>query len=764
MDLKFDSEYFENATELSQAREDAWSNVKDRRDRLDIVRKFTNMMNTLSDEEAKQLNRTEIVNHGLTHRDMLQNETQLTSMVTVTNSLLEIIVDTDSPEQDLVTGQRMSQAINENAIHHKGRFANLWRKVSGEVVIAGGTPVVFPQKYGWLPTPAPDMYFPRNTSLDAEEIPYGFQSVELGVMDLKNLREAVEGEKGKHISIENIDKLIEAIEEQIRENNKNNSNEFVMAQSVRNNDMFDKQITISAFWYYEVKTVDKSSEQYVSATLVIDNVTGIELKSKSEDASAHCIVAYFDKAYENASDWLHMVTVDSEIGGVKTTDTLRGVAEMSYASGAEMEELLNLIIEGDKARAKPKWKLTDGADPEEVLKWNSVSDAFVPQGIEEMQIRNNSANLMTPFSLLSQNAAGLATSSMANSSAGGELRQQAVERQKNSVMLQTNRVSEAYNHMEAILETAVWRLLAGDTKPGTSGYRETMRVREKLEAYGIDYKKLAERKYGKFIWLRIRVKRTIGNGDRQQQLETADWIMANRMALEPIARPLAIQQAILLRTQDPDLAESLVKVPKAIINAQKITAENEYDTIRRRAALGQILPVAQDDIHQDHIPIHLLDMQAHVAAHSVRPWDKLDVISFAGLVEHTGQHLQTLMADPITAGEAKLFLQDYQMISESAQAIVSEIDQATPDEGMGMTPKEQADYTLKLEQLRQRSIELGLKAENMERLNKNAASRQALAQRGQYVREINESARLKLDDKRIEKQAEMRKQQQKKNE
>ena len=759
MDIKFDSEYFENATELSKAREDAWENIRDRRDRLGIVRKFTNMMNTLSEEEAKQLNRTEIVNHGLTHRDMLQNETQLTSMVTVTNSLLEVIVDTDNPEQDLVTGQRISQAINENAIHHKGRFANLWRKVAGEIVITGGCPVVFPQKYGWLPTPSPDMYFPRNTSLDAEEIPYAFQSIELGVMDLKNLREAVGSEKGKHISVYNIDKLIEAIEDQIKENNKKSSNEFEIAQSVRENDLFDRQITISACWYYEIKTKEKSSDQYVSATLFIDNIEGIELKSKSEDASAHCIVAYFDKAYENASDWLHMVTVDSEIGGVKTTDTLRGVAEMSYASGAEMEELLNLIIEGDKARAKPKWKLTDGADPEEVLKWNSVSDAFVPQGIEEMQIRNNSANLMTPFSLLSQNAAGLATSDTANSGRGGELRQQAVERQKNSVMLQTNRVSEAYNHMESILETVVWRLLAGDTKPGTAGYRETMRVREKLEAYEIDYKKLAERKYGKFTWLRIRVKRTIGNGDRQQQLETADWIMANRMALEPIARPLAIKQALLLRTQDPDLAESLVKVPTAVINAQKITAENEYDTIRRRAALGQILPVSQDDIHQDHIPIHLLDMQAHVAAHSVRPWDKLDVISFAGLVEHTGQHLQTLMGDPLTAGEAKLFLQDYQMISESAQAIVAEIDEATPDEGMGMTPKEQADYTLKLEQLRQRSIELGLKAENMDRLNKNAASRQALAQRGQYVREINEAARLKLDDKRIEKQAAMKKQQ-----
>lgn len=762
--MKFKSEYFKNATELARAREDAWTNVEDRRKRLDTVRKFTNMMNTLSDEEAKQLNRTEIVNHGLTHRDMLQNETQLTSMVTVTNSLLELIVDTNNPEQDLVTGQKISQKINQHAIHSKGRFANFWRKVSGEIVIAGGCPVVFPQKYGYLPKPAPEMYFPRNTSLDSEEIPYAFQTVELGILDLRELRDSVDGDKSTYLEIDNINRLIGAIEDQILENTKNNSTEFQMQKSIRENDVFDKQITISACWYYEIKSVEKSSDQYVSATLFIDNVQGIELKSKDEDASAHCIVAYFDKAYENASEWLHLVTVDSEIGGVKTTDTLRGVAEMSYASGAEMEELLNLIIEGDKSRAKPKWKLTDGADPEEVLKWNAVSDAFVPAGIEEMQIRNNSNSLMTPFSLLSQNAAGMATSSVSNGGMrGGELRQQAVERQKNSVMLQTNRVSEAYNHLETILETVVWRILGGPTKPGTPGYREIMCIREALEEEGIDYKALSERKYGKFKFLRVRVKRTIGNGDRQQQIDTADWIMTNRMALEPAARPLAIQQAILLRTQDPDLAETLVKVPKAIINAQKITAENEYDTIRRRAALGQILPVAQDDIHQDHIPVHLLDMQAHVAAHSVRPWDKLDVIGFAGLVEHVGEHIKILMADPETAGEAKVFLQDYQNIAQSAQAIVQEVDEAGANEEMSMTPKEQADFNLKLEALRQRSIELGLKAENMERLNRNAAAKMALQQRNQFTKEINDDRRIKLDDKRIEKQASEKKQQAKNN-
>ena len=87
---------------------------------------------------------------------------------------------------------------------------------------------------------------------------------------------------------------------------------------------------------------------------------------------------------------------------------------------------------------------------------------------------------------------------------------------------------------------------------------------------------------------------------------------------------MVLHQATLLRTQDPDRADTLVKVPQAIINAQKVTAENEFDTIERRAALGQVLPVADDDIHQDHVPVHLLDMQAMVARHEMRPWDKYD--------------------------------------------------------------------------------------------------------------------------------------------
>ena len=365
--------------------------------------------------------------------------------------------------------------------------------------------------------------------------------------------------------------------------------------------------------------------------------------------------------------------------------------------------------------------------------------------------KGNTRGLQTPFALLTQNVAGLATSSVANGPGGGELRQQAVERQQQSTMLQTNRISEAYNHMDALLETVVWRILAGPVKPGTEGYREIMFIRAMLDKYQIPYKDLAARKYGRFEFLRVRARRTIGNGDRVQQLDTSDWLMSNIQNYEPAARPLVIHQATVLRTQDPDMADALVKIPKAIINAQKITAENEYDTIARRSALGQVLPTAQDDIHQDHIPIHMLDMQAMVARHSVRPWDKLDVLAFAGLTEHTGEHLKVLLSNPVTNPEGKVFVQDYQNITQAAQAIVAEVEEAEGNDQMQLTPKEQADMQLKWARLELDARKLGIHLEDTQKLWENREARAALSKRQQFTREITDDRRLKLEAERIKK-------------
>jgi hypothetical protein len=568
---------------------------------------------------------------------------------------------------------------------------------------------------------------------------------------------AIGAGQSRYIVRENVEHLIEILEEQVRDNRKDqgSSHGFEVTEAVRDGKS-ERSTTVSAWDYFEVKYDDKGN-QYVSRTLFTDGIDGTATTERGdrEDnqrrASAR-IIDYVEKAYPSATDWLHMVFVDSEIGGVKTLDTCRGIAELIYPSALELEDLINLTLEGDKIRAKPKIQIGD-ANPDDVARWNIVEDMYAPAGVSEMEFRGNSQGLMTPCSLLRQNAAGLASSSVANSGRGGELRQQALERQENSSQLIGNRLAESYNHLESILETLVWRLLAGDVKPGTEGYHETMWVRAYLDRYDIPYKELAKREHNRFQYIRVRAKRVIGNGDSQQRVETADWLMNNIMNYAPATRPLVVQQATALRTQDPDLAEYLVKVPQAILNAQKITAENEYSTIERRAALGQTIPIAPDDIHQDHIPVHLVDMQAMVAMAQMRPWDKLDVLQFAGLAEHTGEHLQVLMSNPLTNPEAKSFLKDYQNIVASAQSVVQEVEERLGSEQGQLTAREQAEVELKTADLQLKAQALGLKIEDTQRLWASREARNKLSQRSQYAREVGESQRLQLDNKRIETQA-----------
>ena len=142
-------------------------------------------------------------------------------------------------------------------------------------------------------------------------------------------------------------------------------------------------------------------------------------------------------------------------------------------------------------------------------------------------------------------------------------------------------------------------------------------------------------------------------------------------------------------------------------------------------------------------------MQAMIASHSVRPWDRLDLIAFAGLVEHTGEHLKVLLANPATNPEGKAFLPDYQKITQAAQAIANEVEQKQGSEQNDLTPAERAQLEIKAAQLHLDAQKHGLKVEDTHRLWESRQAREMLAKRGQYAREISEDRRLGLEDQRL---------------
>jgi hypothetical protein len=152
-------------------------------------------------------------------------------------------------------------------------------------------------------------------------------------------------------------------------------------------------------------------------------------------------------------------------------------------------------------------------------------------------------------------------------------------------------------------------------------------------------------------------------------------------------------------------------------------------------------------------------MQAHIAKHGQRPWDKLDVVIFAAATEHTSEHLKILMGNPVTAAEGKAFIQDFQNIAQAAQAIVAEVEEKSgqQQEGQQLTPKEQIDAQLKAEKLRQEGIKIGLAVQEMQSLNESRKAKESLQQRSQFTKEINEDRRLKLDKERVAAQIEAQK-------
>ena len=186
-------------------------------------------------------------------------------------------------------------------------------------------------------------------------------------------------------------------------------------------------------------------------------------------------------------------------------------------------------------------------------------------------------------------------------------------------------------------------------------------------------------------------------------------------------------------------------------------AENEYDTIMRRAVSGELISPSVSDIHQDHLGTHIKDLEAHLARHAIAPWKRNDVLGFAGMVEHVGEHLQVLLGNKDTNEEAKLFTKRLQEVVQAAQAVVKEVDEKEGTEQSQMTEKERAELELKNAEFQLKARKLDLEEEAFVTLNASRLARQSNIERGQFSREIESARRLNQTDAQIAIQAKQQK-------
>lgn len=767
--MKF-SEYFEDISDLIEEKDTLLREYDKRRDRLRTVREFVNgvdIMGPDTDEEDEAAEER-LTNHMLGYRNNSLIFERYYSIYSTSRSVVKVDVDTGDPELDEILSERVTKRVNDT-LYRRGRFGNLWRAVSGELPISSMAPLVFEPDQGWLPKMAPNMMFPKGTAYVPDEITYALQPKEFSVAELTKMANAADNENGQIIKGKAIRRLIEHLKEQIAASKVQGRMEHNDVAEIGSSVTDDNAVVeetrktrINAWWYYEVVhgTGDEAGQSWVNRTLFTEPYATAQAKSDNSngnmDGSASEILVHEEKAYDSPFAWIQFIVADSELGGTKTIDTAKGIAEISYNSDVDREELLNLLMEGAKDRAQPKYAVGTEGDIDEILGWNPHDSSVVPKGIEEFKTSGSGADLQFAMNLLGQASSANTSGEISNPGRGGETRNQTLERQRNTGMVVSTRLNDCYKQLELLFEQIVERLFSGENPPGGDGYMDIMVFRKKLQAdldeYGVDLVALGSKEDGEFRYLEIKAERVIGDGERANDFETAKWLMDNLSQFSPQVRPVILRKATLTVTRDPDLSEMLVPSSKNQINNQKIVAENEYDTIRRRAVIGEVLPTNVNDIHQDHLVVHAKDMQAHLASHAIQPWTRLDAIQFSGVAEHTMDHLSVLLGNKATLQEGKMFSEQLQEIVAQADGIMSELSEQDQQNDQ-LSAKEQAEISLKIEEMRLKAQKLGLEFEKHRELVQARKDRRETADRRQYASEVQNAARIQIEKEAREQQA-----------
>ena len=337
-DVELESDIHENIDSLIQGKSTTVTDNVSRLERYDIVHAFTNMRDTLTEEERNEEGIQEIINFGTTFRSAQINIAPLESIVTGTDSVCEVVVDFNDPNRDHLVGVDISNVANQWLFQSNERFLQFWRTAVGIGYLAGGGPAIFDeQDVGLFPVFNKNFLFPKGTSLDPDEMTYAYERREFTINQLKELI-ANTDDDDKTVSKEALESIVEEVKSQIEGNSasRNGSTEGVDLEKNSARDDSYSKATFEIWGYWEVRCYPddhsdkkKRGMKYVSHILFTDKCV-IGNNDKKEGSEQKAILFQEEIAFENPADWLVMLVFDEEIGGEKTVDTLRGIAEAFY--------------------------------------------------------------------------------------------------------------------------------------------------------------------------------------------------------------------------------------------------------------------------------------------------------------------------------------------------------------------------------------------------------------------------------------------------
>lgn len=736
------------------------SDNEDRAENERVLREFYNGRPTKTEEQVAETGE-DVTNHLFGHARIHAAETAFRSVFTGKSTFIEVTVDTNQQDKDFHAGILITQMLNR-AIQHRPDLFNLIQSVSGELPISGRAALMFSGLCNWIPRLSRGLLLPEDTPPNPCKISYAYAPRKLTYAQLVKMSE----KKGNFVNTDVVKAIIEGLTDKDKDGTSKTNlvrhaygadRDDLSTDQERGTAKIKETVGVDAWEYFEVKH-GKDGYQ-VSSTIWAEGVSNYVKQEdglKDDEKLDAVILSHDPKAYASPEEWVVMLLMDSELGGVKTWDSARGIAELCYPNDAEVEVMVNAMVDGAIMRARPRFQSENGRI-DELRKWDFRESLTVPEGTKEFKLSGDSGEMAQNIGMLTQNAASLASSSTSNSAQGGELRVQALQRGAQNTSATLSRLDCFYRYLQPFVEQIVNLFFNAKIKPGWDGYEDIAWFRYQLKLAGIgeeQLKLLGKRLYGRFNYLRVKVVRSLGEGDAGSRREVAEMLMKNLASFAPQVRPIILQLWTSLVSNDQDFAERLVSLPNLITSSGRVTAENERDTIYWRAAAGQTLPTGADDVDQDHAESHIIDMQAAIARNSIQPWTRIDALGFAGLATHTAQHVQNMQATAGSKADGNAYAALLQQTVQEAQPIIDALEEAAQQQqqqGGGLEATESAALAVKRQELLLKARELGLKERQQDALELERTRNFDLKSRGQFTKELTDKEKLALEQKKIDK-------------
>ena len=760
MKLELKSENFTSLSSLVNKKEDLRRNNSEWEARQEILNDFYNGRPLASEQVGDEENLEELTNHLIGYANLKTIEKRYYGLWASSSKLIDVnVVD---PEMDVQDRDTTSEFINKylnKAMRLSTRFGAFWKSASGELALAGRAACTFKEDSDWCPKTLPKILLPDNVGTDASELTYGYAPREMTKAQLESLLEGkvekeTEEDKEDEEALDDVmEDSVEVNEEVVRSLiatvfDQSDTNNPQLSYGSENEDRPDtatdgveqSNITTVNLWnYYEVR-FDEDKERKVVDLMIFTDTFRKKDSEGGEDVTTQEIVAYYSAYYDTPAEWMHLIVDDAAIGGQKKFATAKGTAEITYNSDADSEELLNRLYSGEKMRAIPRFQRSQDVDEDQLLGWDAEDSSLVPHGVSEFRLQGSTGGLREPLALMRQNAASISGASHSNSGRDGELRTQSLERQSQQQANRSVTEGDILKSLEVICREIVRRFFVAEVEVGSAGYEEIMWFRYFMEREGIDLDSLSETQFGFFVNIEVKVSRSSSSGAIDHDFAAAQSLMNNLDRLPAPMRNLIIKRYVSLVTNDPQFSDDLIELAPRIEAAQRVTAESEFGTIERDAALGVPTPTNLEDEHVSHARTHNKHLAYLISLSATRPWTRADAVTFAGVQVHQQQHIDEVLLNPASRADGEVLLREFEELVRQGEQLLRQVEQ-TELEQQGVDVA-QMEVQLKLAEEQRKSRELELKEADTISIIGQREARQSDIRRQNDQRFLLERAKL----------------------